>query len=415
MTVAQPELKNIVIVGASAAGHTLANSLAPSLPPTHRIVLIERSEFVVHMPTIVRALVVPGWEDKNLLARITQDTVFPSGSRHVVLTNNVVALGPTSLTLERAFEGSTELAFDKVVLATGASQPPPMRPVTGSSMDEYKSLLRKMQAEIKAASSIVVVGGGTVGVEVAGEINALYPEKQLTIVHGQSGLLHPGEKSNATPDPRNYVPQPTAPRVSTSLESQLHKRGVKLVFDDRVASGPNGAPLVPGPLPKVESLPLVSGGSVEADFVFMSTGNIPNSDLIKAADPSALTPSGHIAVDAHFRVLSTTLKEAYALGDVASVPAWKTLVSAAAEGTALAKILAAEIKDKVPSEYQPAKFDLSSIVTLGPPGGAGVLVLPWFGEVGAPGMVVGMKNGDFFAGKSFYARFKGADKVPTTL
>lgn len=43
-----------------------------------------------------------------------------------------------------------------------------MRPVTGSSLDDYKTLLRGMQADIKAASSVVVVGGGTVGVEVAG-------------------------------------------------------------------------------------------------------------------------------------------------------------------------------------------------------------------------------------------------------
>ncbi len=60
MTVAAPEFKNIVVVGASGAGHPLVNALAGKLPATHRILLVERNEFVVHMPTIVRALVVPG-------------------------------------------------------------------------------------------------------------------------------------------------------------------------------------------------------------------------------------------------------------------------------------------------------------------------------------------------------------------
>lgn len=367
------------------------------------------------MPPVPPAPLTPGWEDKNLTAHITQDTVFPAGSRHrVIAPNAVLALGATSLTLEHPFEGSTELSFDRVVLATGASQPPPMRPILGSSLDEYKTLLRTMQRDIKAATSVVVVGGGTVGVEVAGEINAAYPDKKLSIVHGLPGLLQPGEKSKASPDPRKYAPQPTAPRLSSTLEDQLRARGVNLVFGDRVVSGPGGAELKPGPLPAVESLPLASGGYVEADYVFLSTGNIPNSSLVASADPSAVTPSGHVAVDGRFHVLSPTLQNYYALGDVASVPAWKTVVSAEAEGTALAKILAAELNGKAPGAYTPANIGYSSVVTLGPPGGAGVLMLPWIGEVGAPGFVVGMKNGDFFAGKSFYSRFRGGEKVATS-
>ncbi len=345
---------------------------------------------------------------------MTQDTIFPAGSRHRVLTNTVTALGPASVTLEHPFEGSTELAFDRVVLATGASQAPPMRPAPGSSLEGYKGVLRTMQADIKAATSIVIVGGGTVGVEVAGEINAAYPDKKLTIVHGEAGLLQPGEKRNDTPDPRKYVPQPTPPRLSSSLEEQLRKRGVTLIFGDRVASGPDGAPLQLGPLGGLKALPLASGGTVEADYVFLSTGNVPNSALVQAADPSAVTPSGHIAVDAHFHVLSDKLN-AYALGDVASVPAWKTLVNAEAEGTALAQVIDAELRGKSPAAYAPSGRGYSSVVTLGPGAGAGVLNLPWIGEVGAPGMVVGMKNGDFFAGKAFYSRFRGAQKVPTTL
>lgn len=70
------ELHNIIVVGgtfplpppsrlkanasASAAGHVLVNNLASTLPATHRIILVERSEFVIHAPAVVRALVVPG-------------------------------------------------------------------------------------------------------------------------------------------------------------------------------------------------------------------------------------------------------------------------------------------------------------------------------------------------------------------
>ncbi|KLT40111.1 FAD/NAD(P)-binding domain-containing protein [Cutaneotrichosporon oleaginosum] len=410
-------LQNIVVIGASGAGHSLVNELAGKLPETHRILLIERNEFVVHMPTIVRAAVVPGWEDKNLLARITQDTIFPAGSRHRVLTNTVTALSPSSrtLTLAHPFEGSTELSYDRVVVATGAAQALPMRPAPGSSLDEYKAVLRRMQADIKAATSVLIVGGGTVGVEVAGEITAAYPGKKVTIVHGEPALLHAGERRKEQPDPKEYVAPPTAPRLSASLEDQLKKRGVELVYEDRVDAGADGKELHTGPLGQLTRLPLASGGSVEADYVFLSIGNAPNSSLVADVDPSAVTRSGHIAVDAHFHILSSKLENAYALGDVASVPGWKTLVNAIAEGPALAKIIDAEIRGKTPAAYSVPASSYSSLVTLGPGGGAGVIALPFIGEVGAPGFVSSMKNADFFASRAFYSRFRGAESVPTTL
>lgn len=225
-----------------------------------------------------------------------------------------------------------------------------------------------------------------------------------------SGLLNPGPREKPTADPKNYVPYPTAPKLSTNLEKQLSGRGVNVILGAR-----GEGELTMGARP-LSPIALSNGDSVEADYVFLSTGNIPNSGLVREADPKALTPSGHIAVDSLFRVIpssptSPMSGEYYALGDVASVPAWKTLVNAQAEGPALAKIIDAEVKGKTPSSYTPAALNNSVVVTLGDKGGGGILVLPFLGEVGAPGLVVGMKSKDFFAGKSFYSRFQGATKV----
>lgn len=231
-----------------------------------------------------------------------------------------------------------------------------------------------------------------------------------------SGLLQPGVRDTKQSDPRNYIPSPTAPKLSTNLEKQLASRGVDVILGDRVAVGPSGAPLAMGPLPGVQSIPLVSGKTVEADYIFLSTGNVPNSALVAAADKAALTPSGHIAVDSLFRVIpgaqGTAMSgEYYALGDVASVPAWKTLVSAGNESPALAKIIDAEVKGKTPAAYTPPRMGESLVVTLGTAGGAGTLAFPYVGQWNAPGMVMGMKSKDFFAGKAFYSRFQGRDKV----
>lgn len=53
-------------------------------------------------------------------------------------------------------------------MATGAQQPSPMKPEPGSTEQEYRDLLVKFQKEIAQASKIVIVGGGAVGIELAG-------------------------------------------------------------------------------------------------------------------------------------------------------------------------------------------------------------------------------------------------------
>lgn len=319
-------------------------------------------------------------------------------------------LRTNSVVLSEAFEGSTELAFEKCIIATGAQQGAPFRPAAGSSLDEYKTFLRNMQNDIKAAESILIVGGGTVGVETGGEINALYPKKQVTIVHSESGLLHP----DATAAPAGFTTFPTTgAKVSANLQKQLGVRGVKVYLNDRAILQPGQS----GPLGSRQSIPLKSGETVEADYVLVSVGNVPNSAIVKAADPAAVSANGYVIVDSLFRVVpgssaSPLAGEYYALGDVAALPSWRTSVSASAEGPALGNIVAAEIKGKSPKAYTPASMTGACIVTLGDKGGAGQLPMPIFGTVSAPGFILGMKSKDFFA-RQFDARFTGATKVST--
>jgi hypothetical protein len=96
---------------ASCAGHTLANTLVPLLPPTHRIILIDASSYSYYPVAALRGAVVPGWEDK-ITVPLTTETVFGKSSPHqVVAPNKVVELKEGSLVLEKEFEGSTALPF----------------------------------------------------------------------------------------------------------------------------------------------------------------------------------------------------------------------------------------------------------------------------------------------------------------
>ncbi|CAD6917831.1 unnamed protein product [Tilletia controversa] len=114
------ELKNVVIVGASAAGATAARALVKSLPATHRIVLIDSDEQVFYPVAALRAAVVPGWEDKTL-----------SGEEERIL-------------------------FEYAILATGSAYPAPARAGSPKTA-EAKATLQKLQAQVKDANKKITL------------------------------------------------------------------------------------------------------------------------------------------------------------------------------------------------------------------------------------------------------------------
>lgn len=295
------------------------------------------------------------------------------------------------------------------MIATGAQQPPPIGVTPGSSLEEYKSGLREMQSAFKRATKILIIGGGTVGCEVAGEVNAEYPDTPLTIVHPEKGLLAPVPHSKPEDE---FYQAPTYPKLGNSLEKQLTQRGVEIILDDKVDL-PEG--LKSGSLPEMRTFKLESGKEVSADCVFISIGNRANSDFVKAVDPKALSEVGsRILVDDTFRVKpgstdSVMAGEYYALGDVSAISDWKTVVSVNNQAAPLARVILADIAGRKPTPYQPTPQS-ACVVTLGTKGGAGVIPVLGF-NVTAPGLVIGMKSADFFGNKSFISRFKGPDKV----
>jgi hypothetical protein len=73
-----------------------------------------------------------------------------------------------------------------------------------------------------------------------------------------------------------------------------------------------------------------------------------------------------------------------------------------------------DLKGRQAKKYAPNP-EGPMVVTVGPTGGAGTMPLPYFGyRVSFPSFVIGMKSKDFFAGKVFYSRFHGSEKVPIT-
>ena len=131
---------------------------------------------------------VPSYEHKAFIPYKSVFADAPDPSRHAVVRARAVALEPTQLVLDREFEGASRIPFDYLVAATGTRLATP-----GTMQDDDKTPsvreLQLWQQRILGAPSIVVIGGGAVGVQMVCDLKEVYPEKEITLVHSREKLM----------------------------------------------------------------------------------------------------------------------------------------------------------------------------------------------------------------------------------
>lgn len=132
-----------------------------------------------------RFAVLPGHEHK---AFIPYTGLFPKTSNHAVIQARALSLQPHHVQLDREWQGSTQIPFEYLVAATGTRlvEPAGMRNDDKLSSVTY---LQNHQAGVKRAKSIVIVGGGAVGVQMATDLKESCPDKKITVVQSRPKLM----------------------------------------------------------------------------------------------------------------------------------------------------------------------------------------------------------------------------------
>lgn len=103
--------------------------------------------------------------------------------------------------------------------------------------------------KLKAAKSVLIVGGGPTGVELAGEIVTDFPDKKVTLVHGGARLLEfVGEKAGAKALP------------------WLESKGVTVILNDKleVTKGTPPVANVTSPSHGAHRVIVIASGTLEA-------------------------------------------------------------------------------------------------------------------------------------------------------
>ncbi|KAJ1830394.1 hypothetical protein IWW55_000573 [Coemansia sp. RSA 2706] len=313
---------NIVVVGVSTAGIGIAKTLAALNKdgyPNLRVTIVDKNPYSFHAIGAPRGLVDEKFGRQlffrldSLLASFELDKSQP---RHRFVQAALVQVrGDKTLELSNG----DVLAFDYLVLATGASNHFPAN-IDALTVDEARVKLAQVHENVKQANRVLVIGGGAVGVEMAGEIATEYPGKSVTLVHSRGRLL-----------PENFKPG-----LSAGAVNKLERLGVKVVLNERIDVPTNVQ--FDGALREI-SLKGTSGREYVSDVQIMATGTKLHTEYLANLEKQLgqmRESNGAIRVQPTLQIDNPNLPTVFAVGDVNSLPAGAKYAVKAAEQSQLA-------------------------------------------------------------------------------
>ncbi|KAG6908946.1 hypothetical protein DXG01_002725 [Tephrocybe rancida] len=340
------ELQTVVVVGAGS-GALVARQLSTVLDPAkHKLILVARRPHFTHLPGCLRASVTPeGAFEEQVLIPLDKLMVNGNGT---IITSEV-----TSISEEGEDGGNVTLAtgdtihWDILVLASGSHwEGPLMIPDSKSDTIEW---FKGWQAKFAKAKDVLLVGGGAIAIELAGEIKDLDSSKNVTIVHNGDLLLN-----KAYPD-----------KFRKDLQQRLRARGVNVILSDSV----------PEDALTSTQITTVNGETLTPDLVIPCRGPRPNTSLLSAAfGPKSLTDAGHAKVLGTFQLAAHP--RVFACGDIVDLAEQRQISKYVGHAAVIAKNVLALFNGQPAQEiYKGAKEMI--LITIGKEGGAGYMDMLW--------------------------------------
>jgi len=328
----------VVVLGGGYAGSRVARNLDAS--KLVDVTLVDRREVMIHKIGGLRAATDPTWIGRVLVPRdqLLKNGRVVTGKVKKVLRNKVV------------LDDGTELDWDVLVAATGATNSSPGEPPSHArTIMELVAFYTSVRTEIEMSQNIIVIGGGVVGVELAGELRSKYPDKRIIIVHSGQTLI-------------NTSSPPLSAKAHNALLKKLERLNIEIRMGTRAEleeKDLRGKSFVTD-IPQVY---LTNGECLDADIIFNCVGSRLNTGIYPR---SWVDSMGYMKVDQHMRVVGAR-EHVFAVGDITDIKENKLAYNAnSGHGPVCAKNILALAKGQEPKKkYSPISFQLMAI-PLGP-------------------------------------------------
>jgi len=274
--------KHYLIIGGGIAGVSTAETIAKNEPEAKITIICE--EACLPYFRINLTMYLSGSMEAD---RLTMHPADWYSERNIKLLLNTIAtrVDPQKQTIQ--LHDGSELSYDTLILANGAS--PFVPPIKGVELEGVKTLRTIEDADAILASSqhaakVVCIGGGLLGLEVAGAIAESGGE--VVVLEAQPWLL-----------PRQLDEQ-----ASQHLQKRIEAQDVRVLLNVQTEAIRGDG--------RVEKVLLADGRELPADLVVISAGVRPNLDLARSAD---LKMNRGVLVDSAMR---TSDENILAVGDV---------------------------------------------------------------------------------------------------
>jgi NADPH-dependent 2,4-dienoyl-CoA reductase/sulfur reductase-like enzyme len=276
---------DILIVGGGPAG-MVASATSRQYYPDKSVTVVKKFE---------KSLVPCGIPYVfGLMLDSPEDDMIPCGDMAKKMGVNLQEDEIVKLDFENRIaisKSSKEYRYNKLILATGSE--PKIPPIENYDADgvffvpKDPEYILKMHSKVEDMKSIVVIGTGFIGVEIAGEL--AHKGKNISLV-GSRLLKHAFD-----PELSDYMEEKM---LHESVTFYKNRRSNKILVD---SSG------------KAYGVELEDGQVVECDGVILATGYTPNTTLGKESGLD-MRAGRTIYVDEYMR---TSQKDVFAIGDCA--------------------------------------------------------------------------------------------------
>jgi NADH dehydrogenase FAD-containing subunit len=313
--------KTVVVLGCAYGGARAATQLASTLPPDWKVIVVDRNTHLNYVYVLPRVLVLPGHEGK---AFVPYTNIFTHGNKSLgpvtaqtlMLHASVLSLTPHSVTLDKSFpehgyEGGV-IEFAYCVYALGSALSAPVN-LWGSSLEEEEEKasslasnedeetsteeetietspqppridpapyrgektqsldwMKRTFSRIEKANTILVVGGGALGVQMSTDIAELYPGKSVTLLHSRDKLLNRFDDE-----------------VHTQALLTLDSLNVTTILGERLATWPDNS--------YKGTVRTNKGRELSADLILTCTGQTPNTHFLVDMDPKTVDKKSGMA------------------------------------------------------------------------------------------------------------------------
>jgi len=333
----------VVIIGGGFAGSEVAKSLERLM----KVHLIDTKEFFEFTPSVLRTIVHP--EKVNSIQVFHKEYLKHTTLHHGVVQSILPSENKVSF-LNKETNEQTSLEYDYLVISSGTSYNRPFKNPNVVISTRGKDFV-ECSKRLHSAKSIAIIGGGYVGVELAGELVDLkIPNQEITIIQGGSTLL--SRQHNKTGE---------------CAQRFLENNRVNLMFNQRVDLNSfvfqeSNLPDEPSPV----CFSTTSGRTITADLAFICTGIWPNSDFLRNGEmePDLFGQNGFILVN-EFLQSPLLGSNVFVCGDVANLQEEKLAQAAGNSASVVVQNVLKSVKDSVAELKTYIPRELPIIVSLG--------------------------------------------------